>query len=469
MKLSPVLVTLLLAGLSLTASAATRPKPNILWIFIEDMSAWIDCYGDSVNQGKTPNIDALASRGVRFTRCYVPCPVCSPCRSAMITGAYQTTTGLHNHRSSRTPAGAIQLPQGVTTVPQLFRKNGYETFNAGKDDYNFVYRRSDLYSLALKKRDLTAWRKVPKNKPWFGQIQLAGGKSNPRKWKDKVDPASVTPPPYFPNNELFRKWHAHHYNTVRQTDADTKQILADLAADGLLEKTIVFWFTDHGNNHSVRAKQFCTEAGTHVPFIVAGPDHRLKRAERTELVSTLDISATSLALAGIEIPAYFDGVDLFARDHKPRDHVISARDRCDYTIDRIRAVRTSRFRYIRNFLTDRPLLQPQYRDNRDYVKYLRRGHAEGSLPKITEQIFFGPRPSEELYDLAKDPHEINNLATRSEWSDELKRHRRLLDDWIKETDDQGQYPESAAGLQEVLNQWKERCVNPEYEKVKKPK
>ncbi|NIP96734.1 MAG: sulfatase-like hydrolase/transferase, partial [Akkermansiaceae bacterium] len=75
--------------------------PNILWIFIEDMSAWIDCYGDKVNKGKTPSIDALADQGVRFTRCYVPCPVCSPCRSAMITGAYQTTTGLHNHRSSR--------------------------------------------------------------------------------------------------------------------------------------------------------------------------------------------------------------------------------------------------------------------------------------------------------------------------------------------------------------------------------
>ena len=145
----------------------------------------------------------------------------------------------------------------------------------------------------------------------------------------------------------------------------------------------------------------------------------------------------------------------------------SARDRCDYTIDYIRTVRTEKYRYIRNFLTDRSLLQPQYRDNRDYVQFLREGHAEGTLPKLTDEIFFGPRPPEELYDLAKDPHEINNLAKDPKFADELKRHRKLLTDWQKATDDKGQYPESDGGLQEVLNQWKDRCVNPEYDRVRK--
>ncbi|MFP6879886.1 MAG: sulfatase [Roseibacillus sp.] len=459
-------IFLLAACSSLPVSAAKQP--NILWIFIEDMSAWIDCYGDEVNKGKTPNIDALAKQGVRFSRCYVPCPVCSPCRSAMITGAYQTTNGIHNHRSSRSEAGAIHLPKGVTTLPQIFRKHGYDTFNAGKEDYNFVFKMADLYSINGKKRSFSPWRELAKGKPWFGQIQLAGGKSKTTKWKDKVDPSTITPPPYFPNNELFRKWHAHHFDTVRQTDADTKKVIDGLKEDGLLENTIIFWFTDHGNNHSVRAKQFCTESGTHVPFIVLGPDSRLKPGTvRKDLISTLDISATSLALAGIEIPTYFDGVNLFAKDFKARDHVISARDRCDYTIDYIRTVRTGHYRYIRNFLTDRPLLQPQYRDNRDYVQFLRKGHAEGTLPKLTDEIFFGPRPSEELYDIAKDPHEINNLAKDPKFADELKRHRKLITDWQKSTDDKGQYPESDAGLQEVLNQWKGRCVNPEYDRARK--
>lgn len=462
------LIISLFLALSFTLPAPAAKQPNILWIFIEDMSAWIDCYGDPVNKGKTPNIDALATEGVRFSRCYVPCPVCSPCRSAMITGAYQTTNGIHNHRSSRSEAGAIHLPKGVTTVPQIFRKNGYATFNSGKEDYNFVFKKADLYSIEGRKRDLAAWRKLSGDKPWFGQIQLAGGKSNTGKWKNKVDPTSITPPPYFPNNELFRKWHAHHFDTVRQTDADTRKIMENLKTDGLLENTIVFWFTDHGNNHSVRAKQFCTEIGTHVPLIIHGPDKRLQAGTlRQELTSTLDISATSLALAGIDIPDYFDGVDLFAKDFKARDYVISARDRCDYTIDYIRAVRTDKYRYIRNFLTDRPLLQPQYRDNRDYVQFLRTGHADGTLPKLTDEIFFGPRPPEELYDLSADPHEINNLAGDPMFADELKRHRQILTAWQKRTDDKGQYPESNAGLREVLNQWKAKCVNPEYERVRK--
>jgi arylsulfatase A-like enzyme len=443
-------------------------QPNILWIFIEDMSAWIDCYGDKVNQGKTPNIDALATQGVRFSRCYVPCPVCSPCRSAMITGAYQTTNGIHNHRSSRSAAGAIHLPKGVTTVPQIFRKHGYATFNSGKEDYNFVFKMDELYSVLGKKRNFAAWRAVPEGKPWFGQIQLAGGKSNTKNWKDKVDPASITPPPYFPNNELFRKWHAHHFDTVRQTDSDTKKIMDGLKADGLLENTIIFWFTDHGNNHSVRAKQFCTESGTHVPLIVLGPDEHLKGGtHRKDLISTLDISATSLAMAGIKIPDYFDGVNLFSKDFKARDHVISARDRCDYTIDYIRTVRTENYRYIRNFLTDRPLLQAQYRDTRDYVQFLRKGHADGTLPELTDEIFFGPRPPEELYDLTADPHEIKNLAKDPTFTNELNRHRKILAEWQKSTDDKGQYPESDAGLQEVLDQWKARCINPEYDRVRK--
>lgn len=443
-------------------------KPNILWIYIEDMSPWIGSYGNEINKDATPAIDKLAAGGVKFTRCYVPAPVCSACRSAIITGLYQTSTGLHNHRSSRTKAGEIHLPEGVTTLPQIFRQAGYETFNAGKDDYNFVYDRKDLYSHnpPQKGGKFAAWRGLPEGKPFFGQIQLSGGKSNTKSVKDKVDPESAEVPPYLPDNPLFRKWEAHHYDTVRKTDEETKLILDNLRADGLLEETIIVWFTDHGNNHNLRGKQFCSELGTHVPLIISGPLPALEAGTvRPGLVSALDVSATSLAFAGIPIPENYESRDLFA-DGYGRDFVVSARDRCDYTIDRIRAVRTDHFRYIRNFLTDRSLLQPQYRDNRDYTVFLRKGHAQGTLPELVDGIFFGPRPAEELYDHRNDPHEVNNLATDPKFQQELQRHRKLLEGWIKETGDQGQYPESEAGLREVLNQWKKACVNPEYDRVR---
>jgi arylsulfatase A-like enzyme len=188
---------------------------------------------------------------------------------------------------------------------------------------------------------------------------------------------------------------------------------------------------------------------------------------RNDLVSILDVSATTLRLAGLDLPEYVEGQDLFADDFQPRQFVVTARDRCDYTIDRIRTIRTDRFRYIRNFLTDRPLLQPQYRDDREYAKALRQAHAAGSLEEKIDSIFFGKRPAEELYELESDPHEMNNLADDPSYADELAHHRSLLQAWIKETDDQGQYPESVEGLRSVLKRWKARAVNPEYKPIRK--
>ena len=475
--MKPLLVSLI-ALCSFPALAAN--KPNILWIFCEDLSPWMESYGFPVNAGKTPTLDKLSKNGIRFSRCYVPAPVCSACRSAMITGVYQTTTGTHQHRSSRSPEAAIQLPTGIKTLPQLFIENGYSTFNKGKDDYNFIYDRKKHYSADTQKptpktgqkkgfygkRGKSDWTTLPKEKPWFGQIQLGGGKTNTRKLADKVDPATLKVPPYFPNEEIFRQEWAHHYDTVRVTDGHVKNIMGRLEADGLLKNTIVFFFSDHGNNHSLRHKQFCYEGGVHVPLIISGPGIE-KNSTRNELISGLDISATTLALAGIELPDYLHGKDLFGDHHKARDYVVSARDRCDYTIDRIRTVRTEKFRYLRNFMTDRILLQAQYRDGQAQTKRLRELHAKGELGKIPTWAFFGKRHAEELYDLEKDPHQVNNLANDPRFAGELKHHRDLLNKWIKETGDKGEHPESQEHLRAIYKRWGTKCVNPEFDIFKK--
>ncbi|MGB2186832.1 MAG: sulfatase family protein [Akkermansiaceae bacterium] len=467
---------------SLATGLRAADKPNILWIYVEDLSPWMESYGFKINAGKTPTLDRLSAQGVRFSRCYVPAPVCSACRSAIITGVYQTTTGTHQHRSSRTPESAIYLPEEIKTLPEIFREHGYATFNRGKDDYNFVYDRGALYSLgnpkkegkkAIAKKGHSArqafiqagqghWRDVPKGQPWFGQIQLDGGKRGTAIVKDRADPATVDLPPYFPDEAVFRKWWAHHYDCVRKTDKHVEGIMQALEADGLLENTIVFFFTDHGNNMSLRHKQFCYEGGVHVPLIITGPGIP-QNMVRTELTSALDISATTLALAGIELPDYLHGQNLFAEDYQKRDYVVSARDRCDYTIDRIRTVRTENFRYIRNVLTDRILLQPQYRDGDDHTRRLRELHATGELGEVQERAFFGKRPAEELYDLSKDPHEVSNLAGDPAYAGELERHRKLLKDWIEETGDKGEIPESEQNLRAVYKRWGEKCVNPEFD------
>jgi hypothetical protein len=128
------------------------------------------------------------------------------------------------------------------------------------------------------------------------------------------------------------------------------------------------------------------------------------------LVSGIDITVTTLALAGVRRPAWMEGRDFFAPDHEPRDHVVSARDRCDYTIDRVRAVTTQRYQYLRNFLTDRPFMQPQYRDGRDYVEVPRELYQAGKLNAVQSFMWSPTRVPEELYDLDKDTHETRRIT-----------------------------------------------------------
>ncbi len=465
MFLLSIFITAFILSLAGASDAADPSRPNILWLYVEDMNDWMGCYGDKTI--KTPTIDSLAANGVRFDRAYMPAGVCSATRSALITGTMQTTFGIHNHRSSRDNSagrfpslGMIRLPEGVLTVPELFRKAGYFTYNKGKDDYNFIYDRSKLYSGA------NHWRNRKKGQPFFAQIQLRGGKNRPVK---TVDPSNTVVPPYYPDTAIVRREIAHHYDCVLKTDQEVSAILAELKNDGLLQDTAIFFFTDHGMR-LLRHKQFVYEEGVKVPLVVSWPAGKARvpaGTSRRDLVSGIDISVTSLALAGIAPPAYMEGKDLFAPGYKPRSFVISARDRCDYSIEKIRTVRTSRFRYLRNYLTDRPWMQPQYRDPRDYTKEMKTLYAQGKLDK-TQALFMAARkPAEELYDHLNDPHEINNLAGKPEFADQLEAHRKLLANWIAETGDKGQAPESEAGLAQVYFRWHKVCANPEYEPVRK--
>ncbi|MBX2851546.1 MAG: sulfatase [Phycisphaeraceae bacterium] len=451
----------------LAAPTLAEDRPNIVWIFVEDMNGWYGCYGDDTVP--TPNIDALAARGVRFDRAYMPAGVCSATRSAIATGAMQTSLGIHNHRSSRkrVPEEVIHLPDGVKTVYQLMREAGYHvTSNTGKNDFNFIFSTKELYDQMGKGMGLSDnhWRNRPEGKPFFAQIQLRGGK-NSGKGFAKTDPAKVKVAPYYPDHEIIRGEYAHHYDTIRQTDAEVGGIIAALKEDGLLDNTIVIYWTDHGMRLH-RHKQWLYEGGIRVPLVIAGPGID-QGASRDDLINGIDISATTLGIAGVDLDkhSWIEGQDFFAKDHEPRGFVISARDRCDYTIDRVRAVTTKKYKYLRNFLTDRTFMQPQYRDGRPHMEVCRQLFKEGKLDEV-QAFKWNARVPEELYDLENDPHEINNLADDPEYAKALAEHRAILEKWIKDTDDKGQYPESVDSLRGVLKRWSKQAVNPEYEKAR---
>lgn len=475
------LTFLVLAAVTFAAqSTLAAERPNVLWIYLEDVSGWFSCYGDKIIE--TPNIDALSNSGTQYDRFYVSAGVCSAMRSATITGIMQTSINAHHHRSSRpTFRGqsmgpdfdANHLPEGVKTIPEYFRAAGYYTFNegGGKDDFNFIWDPEKLYDHRNKKwnfkgaKNGSEWTGKKKGQPFFGQIQLAGGKLGGRNnVPKKVDRSKVPVPPYYPDIPLVREEIGHHYDCLLETDKAVGEIIAALKRDGLLENTVIFLFSDHGYKLH-RHKQFLYEGGIHMPLIVSGPGIPAgKRLD--ELISSIDIGPASLAVAGIHQGKLMEGANFLADDHEEREYVIAARDRCDFTIERIRAVVTPRYKYLRNYLTDRPYMQPSYKDPWDVSKKFREMMANNEMNE-TQLIFFGDKkPAEELYDLANDPHEIHNLADDPKHADALKQHRQILADWIKTTGDRGQEVESNAGLLSALKRWGDKCVNPEYDRVR---
>lgn len=426
---------------------AQKTKPNILWIIAEDMSPHFSCYGEKTIS--TPNLDKLATQGIRFDNAFTTGPISSPSRSALITGMYQTVSGSHNHRSQRqyghrdgnTKKYADSYFLSVKSLPELFSENGYYTCNSGKDDYNFVYNSKTFY-------DGTDWKGRTEDQPFFAQIQLGGGKLrkvastlaaiNPQIVVKEKD---VMLPPYYANDSIIRSEWAEYLNSIVYTDIEVGKILDRLEKENLLEKTVIFFMTDHGVS-TMRGKQFLYDEGIKIPLIVRLPNKLLAGTVRRDLVLTIDVAATSLVLADINGPEYIQGRHIFQKDYKEREFVVSARDRAGDVVDIIRSVRTKKYKYIRNFMSYRPHSQrDQYRDTYASTKISRKLNAEGKLNELQSRFFNPTRPPEELYDLETDPYETVNLANKTEYKEILFRNRNRLYEWMIENKDMGLIPE----------------------------
>lgn len=448
---------------STSVGRASNISPNIVWIIIEDMSANFSCYGETTIQ--TPHIDGLSASGVRFTKAFVTAPICSISRSALITGCYQTSLGVQNHRSS-VPGHTIQLPSDVTLVTELFHDHGYHVNNltweaflkndaqldksdrveVAKTDYNFEWNTEKSY-------DKTHWARRDRGKPFFVQIQLHGGKFRGQvpkpEWPNRVlkelgsitEASSVKLPAYLPEDPVIREDWAQYLDCVRYTDHQVGTIVQRLKETGDFANTIIFVMTDHGISH-VRNKQFLYDGGTHVPLLVSGPGIAAG-ITREDLVEHIDLGATSLGFAGLPIPQSMHSRDLFGPDYQERQAVFAARDRADETVDWIRSVRTEKYKYIRNGFPSRPYLQPNlYKDSKAIVQAMRRLYADGKLDPSQSLIMAENRPLEELYELSSDPNEFRNLAHNPEYAAVLSEMRGKLIQWCQQTGDRAG-PESA--------------------------
>ena len=435
-------------AVAMTEQPQAAGRPNILWIVADDLGTDLACYGTPLV--KTPHLDGLASEGVRYTGMFSVASVCSPSRSSLITGMYPVSINSHQHRASRKDS----LAAGIRPIPEYFREQGYFVSNGssgnrtsfGKTDYNFVHDQQQLY-------DGADWSQRAPGQPFFAQIQI---KYPHRPFTpdtiNSIDPDKLVLPPTYPNTALARKDWALYLETVQLTDRHVGAILQRLEDEGLAENTIVFFFGDQGQPH-VRAKQFLYDAGIHTPLIVRFPagmraaGRAAAGAEDHRMVSTVDIAATTLGLAGIPLPDHLQGVDFLAADRQPRRYAFSMRDRCDEAVDRIRSVRSERFKYIRNFYPERPYTQfsAYKKSNYPVLTQMEIMYREGGLDENQRQFMADKRPAEELYDVIADPHELRNLALQPGYADTLAHYREVLDGWLAEAD-HGVYPEPASEI-----------------------
>jgi arylsulfatase A-like enzyme len=443
-----------LCGAGLAHGAEARP--NVLWFVVDDMSPDLSCYGG--RNVATPNIDRLAREGTLFEHAFTTAPVCSPSRSALITGMVQTAIGAHHHRSGRGVL-KIELPAGVRTLPAILQDAGYHTCigdglgaagdgRLGKTDYNFQWNPA-IYA----GHD---WGGRKPGQPFFMQVMLPGGKLRGESLESiralskraidtfgvAVGPDDVELPPYYPRDPVLLEDRAAYLSAVRFTDAHVGLVLARLEAEGILDNTLVMFMTDHGISQA-RGKQFLYDEGTRIPLVVRGPGIP-RGVRREDLVEQIDLAAITLAAAGVARPVTMQGRDPFAPGYEPREAVFAARDRCDETVDRIRSVRTPTWLYVRNFHPRRPLLQPNaYKDGKAIVQRLRELHATGSLDPLQESLLFAPeRPEEELYAWPEDRHQVRNLAADPAHAGALADLRRRLDDWMAACGDSGPEPEA---------------------------
>jgi len=271
--------------------------------------------------------------------------------------------------------------------------------------------------------------------------------------ENPIDPDKVKIPPYYPEHSITRRDWANYLESLQVLDKDIGKVLKRLEDDGLTDNTIVVYFGDHGRPH-VRGKQWLYEGGIHIPLILRWPRHLKPGQVNDSLVSTIDFAPTCMKLAGITLPQHLQGNIFLGAHSRERDYIFAARDRCDETVDRIRCVRDKQFKYIKNFMPQRPYMQHNAYKQRQYPVFslLQVLHKQDKLTKTQELFMAEQRPVEELYDLQNDPYEINNLADDPQYRDKLTEMRNALKTWIIETGDKGEIPEP----QEEIEYWQNR-------------
>jgi arylsulfatase A-like enzyme len=442
---------------------SAQDRPNILWLTFEDTSPeFIGCYGNKV--AKTPVMDKLAADGTRFTRAFSTGSVCSPSRNALILGCKTYTLGTGNHRSN------YALPDNITGFPKYMRDAGYYTTNNSKTDYNTSAAQRIIRESWDESSGQAGWWKRKEGQPFFAVFN-SNSSHQSRTMTDSFEQykkqvfsqltesqqtkdVDVMLPPFYRDSPEMRKQAARIYNSITKTDTEFGELLARLEKEGLRENTIIFLFADHGEGMP-GAKTNGKGIGHRVPFVVWFPEKYKhlspwKQSGATtggavidEMIDFVDLAPTVLALAGVPAPAYLQGRSLVGQSRKPAPtYLFLSSDRSDESYDLTRTVIKGKYAYTRVFMPHIPELRYlRYMDVGVITSQIRRDFKAGKLNSVQQQLLL-PRPTEFLFDLEKDPWEIDNLATKKGNERLLTEFRTALRNHIQQQRDVHFLPEN---------------------------
>ena len=430
---------------------AQQKKPNILWIVSEDNSPLLGAYGDTF--ATTPHIDQLAQQSVVYDNAFANTPVCAPTRFSILTGLHASVMGTGNMRSRN------RVPAFVEPYTHYLQAAGYYVTNDSKTYYNYAtvdmeagkaLTYSEWQVLDSRLWNEGSYTDRAPEQPFFHVYNIF--ESHESRLHSHIknrqhDPTQVTLPPYHPDTPEIRADWAQYYDRITQMDALVGKKLAELKAAGELGNTIVFYYSDHGGALA-RSKRFVYDTGTKIPFMVYVPTqfkHLVQHpmGERTaQIIDLVDLAPTLLYLAGVESPDYMHGENIFSANTKgQKEYAYLYRGRMDVRIDLVRALRGKRFKYIRNYMPQRPNGQHlEYLWKAASVRSWQQKCQQGQCNK-TQQRFWQARPAEELYDTHTDKWEVNNLAVNPLYKRTLLKMRAALKSENRRYKDVGFIPE----------------------------
>jgi len=447
-----LLLALLLLLVPSFAHAQTKAK-NVVLIIADDLGMQMGCYGDAVC--KTPNLDALAKRGVRFTKAYSTVASCSPSRASIFTGMYTHQNGQYGLQHATHKQECYAWVQGL---PNLLRTTGYFTGLIGKfhtgPDASFQWHRlmtktkgRDPQSFAQHAREFI---KESDKKPFFLVVgyqdphRAAKGFGNEPFAGDpkevKYDPKTVNLPYYLPDCEAARKDWAEYLQAISRMDRGVGLILDALRESGQLDDTLILFISDNGPPFP-GAKTTLYETGIHLPMLMAGPGISMGRTNHA-LVSYIDLTPTILEVGGVKMPSYKQ-TKLYGKslldiakddDAKGRDAVFASHQFHEITMYYpMRTIVTSKYKLIANL--DHEKAYPFASDLWGSPSWQHVRTKKLTMMGERSVAAYLHRPKEELYDLSTDPKELKNLAGDMAHAKTLADLRERLRAWQAETND----------------------------------